>query len=126
MITNIKYPTFEMSNFLYPKLKKLQSEYEDAKYNPYDDDDLVSIIDLYTDDVDYDFDEGDYHPKYHIEYFAFEDLKTEFYYHFRTELLEYGNYIMLCIFNKAIEIALDIYFTPEIYIININDRINNH
>lgn len=124
MITNIKYPTFEMSNFLYPKLKELQSEYEEAKYNLYDDDDLVPIIDIYTDDIDYDFDETDYHPKYHIEWFAFEDLKAEFYQHFRTELLEYGNSIMLCIFNKAIEIALDRYFIPEIYI--INDRINKH
>ena len=104
-----------MSNFLYPKVKELQSEYEDAKYNSLEE----AKCNLYDDDDDdgY-FAEADYHHKYHIEFNAFEDLKVEFYLHFRTELLEYGNSIMLCIFTKAIDNALDNFFIPEVYLIN--------
>ncbi len=100
------YPTLEMANFLYPKIKELQEEYFEEKEC------------INDDDYEFDFSKEDYHQKYKIRFHELYYLRDKFLMRFSTELIEIGRYDIEEIFYKAIEMALDRFFTPEIYVIN--------
>ena len=56
--------------------------------------------------------------KYKIRFHELYYLRDKFLMRFSTELIEIGRYDIEEIFYKAIEMALDRFFTPEIYVIN--------